>query len=546
MLVKVTSIGRLILSHHHPLFNMKNHLIIISLLNALSFSCFAQPGTLDPTFGIGGLAPLDEGLFGKIVVLSDGKIMAFGQKELPDMTYDILLRRYNKDGTPDQSFGNDGWLTIDLQGEDTNEIISETPWDIIALQDDKILIGGGCTTLDSLLNPTSFLDAFVIRLNYDGQMDTFFGNNGQLIIKLDSVPSKVEEVEVLPDEKIVLYTRLFTPNVIGDYAFIRLHENGSLDPSFGEGGISKHSEGLLNISFSDFCVHPDGEITLASHNHATTSLYHFDNTGKIDSMFGENGYVLPDISWSWEMVFQVLVDNNGKILTCGYGFLGGSTVICICRFLPNGQLDSTFNQIGYILDPIAAYDSEAYSMSIQPDGKILVGGYGIFSDLEPNWLLIRYNPDGTPDLSFGNAGYVQTDFNDPWNESINFVTITPEGKIQVTGRGSSGPIIARYNSGLMVSANGPDEYVPSQRLQLFPNPLSEDQIVRCRYYLNDNSSFTCEIWDTAGRLIYSGSTDGIAGWNDIEIHAHPLPEGGMYVLKVQSNVGTETVNFVKI
>jgi len=71
-----------------------------------------------------------------------------------------------------------------------------------------------------------------------------------------------------------------------------------------------------------------------------------------------------------------------------------------------GLLDGTFGVGGVVTTPIAAANVSVRSMATQPDGKLVVAG-----SAGGNFVVARYNPDGTLDAAFGTAGQITTDFN---------------------------------------------------------------------------------------------------------------------------------------
>ena len=100
---------------------------------------------------------------------------------------------------------------------------------------------------------------------------------------------------------------------------------------------------------------------------------------------------------------------DGRLVVAGGAWLGStSSDFQVVRYLPDGRLDPTFDGDGRAFTDFGAYES-ASALAVQPDGKILVLGnkFESVSNILPNdWVVARYNPDGTLDRAFGTAGYV--------------------------------------------------------------------------------------------------------------------------------------------
>lgn len=93
-----------------------------------------------------------------------------------------------------------------------------------------------------------------------------------------------------------------------------------------------------------------------------------------------------------------------------------------------GDVDLTFNQTGQVfMDDV---DTVATSIVVQPDGKIIVGG---FKPSGSESFLIRYQPDGSVDTTFGENGVIITNFSNS-NERVTQLLLQPDGKILVGGR----------------------------------------------------------------------------------------------------------------
>lgn len=157
--------------------------------------------------------------------------------------------------------------------------------------------------------------------------------------------------------------------------------------------------------------------------------------GTLDSTFGDNGFIMMDPGNSDDYLNALAIQPDGKILSGGTS-IKGSTYrdMIIVRHKHDGRPDSTFGTDGIVRADVDTRGDGVYSMAVQPDGKIVVAGYGedkseTFSSL----VLLRLHPDGSTDESFGTKGKVIADFAKPVWASGRDIAILPGGKILVAG-----------------------------------------------------------------------------------------------------------------
>ena len=169
--------------------------------------------------------------------------------------------------------------------------------------------------------------------------------------------------------------------------------------------------------------------------------------GMLDSSFGINGKAAVS---GFEYGSVTLIQPDGKIIAVG-GI--SERFIMLSRFNNDGSIDDTFGISGTVKTSL--HDShnfnilEAKCAALQSDGKIIVGGTGYyagaFGDEQYNFLVLRYNIDGSLDESFGDRGAVISDF-ESHEDYVRNLVIQPDGKILVGGESWVDVIIARYNN----------------------------------------------------------------------------------------------------
>ncbi len=194
------------------------------------------------------------------------------------------------------------------------------------------------------------------------------------------------------------------------------------------------------------------------------------NAGALDTTFGGTGMVSTNIDSTGDGAWSVAVQPDSKVVVAGLtGESSGPSHIAVVRYNADGSLDSTFGTGGVFIDPFGpnVIGQELYhqSVAIQADGKIVIAGQQtravttksgkttVTNDYD-DWLILRLNPNGTLDTTFGNGGQVVTRFSTNDWAGAQSVAIQPaDGKIVVAGganpstTGGYGEFaVARYNT----------------------------------------------------------------------------------------------------
>ena len=379
------------------LFSLSIMLAITSLAVLIAPNTMAYPGELDTGFNL-GVSGFDEKQVWTTILQPDGKILVGGGFTLFNGVIQNRLIRLNPDGSKDSSFNMGG------SGFDSNVIVTTT------LQPDgKILVGGSFTSFNG-----NTQDHQLIRLNPDGSKDTTFnlgvtGFNNTVILT----------TTLQPDGKILVGGDFSSFNGIPQGRLIRLNPDGSKDPSFNLGG-----SGFDNIFVRTTALQPDGKILVGG---AYTSfngipqgrLIRLNPDGSKDSSFNLGGSGFDNNN-----VVTTALQPDGKILVGGtYTSFNGIPQGRLIRLNPDGSKDPSFNLGGSGFD-----NNFVYITILQPDGKILVGGdFTSFNGNTQDHRLVRLNSDGSKDttLNLGTTGFD--------NINVIAVTLQPDGKILVGG-----------------------------------------------------------------------------------------------------------------
>jgi uncharacterized delta-60 repeat protein len=399
-------------------------------------------GALDPTFGTGGTVTTSFGgnnsfpTFAEAVKIQpDGKSVAGGFNESSGGgIYD--LARYDADGSLDSAFGNKGEVQTKFVGSSAYAYA-------LALQaDGKILLAGKVNSTFEIL-----------RYNSDGSLDSTFGNKGKVST---SFPQGAAEIRSLALEtvggvtKIVAAGDVITSSSFA-FALAGYNLNGSLDTSFGSGGlVVTNMTGRFDNTLDGIAgaVQGDGKIVVAGETAQASgepefALARYNTDGGLDATFGSGGLVFTSFGF-FAAVHAVALQPDGKIVAAGVGRASGSVTdyqhFALARYNSDGSLDTSFGRAGMVLSPSTIIGA-SNGVAIEADGKIMAAGRG--SNLivaVSGAALARYNPDGSLDTTFGTDGIVFPTF----GQQDTAVALQSDGKIVTTTINNGNFGLARY------------------------------------------------------------------------------------------------------
>ena len=430
---------------------------------------YNSDGSIDDGFGTNGVAFADFAPYGQdytasasaLVVQSDGKIVAVGTGYYYDNYNNIphyawLTARFTTTGTLDASFGTGGKQTVELGGY--------TEVNAVALQGDKIVLGGRSQ------DPVTYQQNFsLVRLLNNGGLDGSFGTGGIAAPSLGT-DTYLETLAIQPDGKIVVAGAAYVDDGTGSYtldlALARYLNDGSNDgtpdASFGTGGLVTTNLGAEENLYA--LALGSGSIVVAGNRGAddgtgnwtsdiVVARYRNDGTadGTLDASFNAGGSPAGTLVSGLagdDYANAVVVLSGGSIVVAGevYNSTAQNQDYLLARYTAGGVLDATFNPTGTPAGLLLAYYapgtwSEINALAVQPDGKVVAAGVGWKYDLGsgfyfPVMAVARFMTDGTLDGSFGTKGVAYAEFvqNNP-NMSLYVTTVAlaPEGKIVVGG-----------------------------------------------------------------------------------------------------------------
>ncbi len=290
-------------------------------------------------------------------------------------------------------------------------------------------------------------DFALVRFSPDGLLDDQFGANGIVTTEFGSKDDEGMDLAVQSDGKIVVVGNTEENSIYGDFALARYNPDGTPDLGFGVAGkviTSLSSQSAISESAESVLIQNDGKIIAAGYCAGykfATARFH--PNGSLDASFGTDGKVTTSFGSTNDKAYDAVLQPDGKIV-----LVGGTAfnAIALCRYTNSGALDGSFGVAGKVTtDAIPNKSEEAASVALQTDGKLLVAGYHLTSNNTGNFLLIRYQPNGELDQSFGSGGIVTTDFGGS-DDRATSVKVLIDGSVLLCGYAGSNFALARYSS----------------------------------------------------------------------------------------------------
>ncbi len=513
-----------------------NRIIVILFLSGISYRIFAQAGTLDPTFSGDGIVTYNFGgidVAQAMAVDDDGNIFVAGYGVPGASPYkDFAVAKFTSAGDLDPVFGGDGVVTTDFgAGYD------DFAYAIAIQPDGKILVAG--STYDGEGNKMC-----IVRYRGDGSLDGVFGDAGKLIIDFGGPDDAVRAISVLEDDNIIAggyrMEEVTATMYKRNFAAVKCNGIGILDNGFDfDGKVATPFSSDRHATAFAMGIQTDGKIVLAGYSYVgitanyQIALTRYNGDGSLDLTFDSDGMVLVSTGFALGEAFALQIQSDNKIVVAGEQYIGFDTDFMMMRFNEDGTLDNTFGTAGLYHSTYGGTEPEALNaLTILWDGRLVAAGYrGNGSGMQT--VLIRCNANGTPDPTFGTDGMVSSDLSDE-ADGATAILIQSDGKMLVCGYFDRGPdndfFVARYLSDPTTAIVNNE----ISALHISPNPVDAYCTIRI-----PNNGFI-EIRDITGKIILSKQVDAGTETFNVESFA-----SGVYSLRYFYNGKSVTERFVK-
>lgn len=411
--------------------------------------------------------------------LAGGKWVVSAMQYIPSsgatgITYFILLNTYRDGGPCDWSAQTEynmttGTITPWHGATGSNTKISYDRWVEI-----KFVIDLTANTFEEYYNSVK-IAAGEWDNNTHGTLQAIdlFGNGSSSVyyddIQIDSdtvnTDDRASDVAIQSDGKIVVVGGSIKSH--GEFAVARYNTDGSLDTSFGRGGLVTTDLAWGYSTAERVIIQPDGKILVGGDfdDRSTLdldfALVRYNADGSLDTTFGGDGIVTTNLvtdatgTRSSDRISDIALQSDGKIVVVGTSHIDpitgdSSWDFALARYDQFGNLDPTFSGDGMVITPIGTDLDRATSVAIRPDGKIVVAGHAWdLANQDYALALAQYKANGSLDLSFSGDGKQIMDISSG-NDFAESMVLQPDGKIVLVGSSFDGSrdtfLLARYNS----------------------------------------------------------------------------------------------------
>ncbi len=297
-----------------------------------------------------------------------------------------------------------------------------------------------------------------VALAASGDLDPTFSGDGKLQMDFAvGQTSRAWDVAIQPDGKIITAGETDPSSTNRNVALARFTKAGVLDATFNGTGKKVVDLGGIDFGYALVLEPVTNKIIVAGQKCSTATcdvaVMRFNPYGTLDASFNLTGKRIDDFGGGDNgSLGAVALQSDGKIVVGGYMFNKATSNydLAVYRYTKAGALDITFAGTGKKAIAVSSGRNEyGYGIAVQPvDGRIvLIGSSCDLSDANCNFVLVRLNPNGSLDPTFGTGGKQITDFGA--NDRAYDIALQPNGKMIVAGRKQVGTAtyfaLARYN-----------------------------------------------------------------------------------------------------
>ena len=418
--------------------------------NRFALARYAADGSLDASFGVGGRVTTS--IDGVVEMAYDAALCASGQIVVVGSgngARDMVVVRYNSDGSLDTSFGTDGLVITDVLNASYTDAAHAVAFD----GDGKIVVAGKTGAYGNR-------DFALVRYNTDGTLDGSFGTGGQVTTDLGSTDDLVEDL-LIDGTTIVLvgHSQVLYDTSTADFVIARYTSNGSLDPTFDGDGLVTTDFGSTTDRAYAVTLDAAGQLVVAGLTNGDSSdrglygLARYNSDGSLDTSLDVDGLVTVSAGVFSRGARDVAVDGADKIVLTGSG--QAQRGFAAVRLNDDGSLDTTWDGDGLVVTDFGSNpDNAAWSLALTTDGKVVVAGTTTISGYcgsctDRDFGVARYNNDGSLDTTWDGDGLVNTDFVSVQENVAEAVLTQPDGKMIAVGhlnRGTAPSLLMRYNA----------------------------------------------------------------------------------------------------
>lgn len=407
----------------------------LGLDNDFSLLRLTANGVLDTTFSADGKVRFGFRGIGTSAWLgllrqSDGKLIAVGDYNNGRHLVEALVR-YNANGSLDNSFGTGGWVTGSSSAyEDTGRY-----WRTAAQQADGHIVACGELSDASRI--------IIARYDANGLRDTAYASEIDLSFwsARGEVSGICRRAVALADGRILLAVQGWG----GEAFVIRLNVDGTLDSSFNNGGVFNFAYDPTRHKYASangIAVQADGKLLVGGRYRETGVTTSYDllsfrllPDGILDTSYNGTGSVFTDIAGGADSGRDIALQGDGKFVIAGYSqnLSTFNMEFSAARFLANGMPDTSFSNDGKFSAMMSGSQGNGYHFAVAGNGKTtIVGGVGDDNSSDSTLGWVRLNNAGELDKTFTGTGKKELNYPVTYDYLIAVIQ-QPDGKIVSAG-----------------------------------------------------------------------------------------------------------------
>jgi uncharacterized delta-60 repeat protein len=336
-----------------------------------------KDGRIDESFGAHGVVEEKtmpkEFLANGILKLKSGKWIVYGIVDY-SVRQDLAMIRYNEDGSLDKTFADNGKWVLNIWSKSKFTCGLE-------LENGDLLMGGRTiTNVDVNL---------LMRFHSDGQIDSSYGENGMLKLKIGKINNWLSSIFLLPKADVYL-NGMYEDSLNYCFHICKVDKNGKVDSSFGVNGIASYLRAQKLYHESSAALHPDLSIYQTALVGGKYQIVHILSNGMLDLGFGKKGVATVPLDSAWYKfnVALFLQADSNLILNCGV-LESARYRSALAKFNPGGIgiADFGYNGITLINHPKVT-NYFVSSSAMQKDGKIVNCGFVYENNISARSMII--------------------------------------------------------------------------------------------------------------------------------------------------------------
>jgi uncharacterized delta-60 repeat protein len=351
-------------------------------------------------------------------MMKSARLVSFALLALLAIHMDTAALAASSWGFLDATFSEDGKVLTNVVGDDSA--------DAVAIQDDgKIVVAG---------SGSGGTDIVVVRYTVGGALDTTFDGDGKVITDIEGEDAAFG-IAIQPDQRILVAG---ASDGAANAVVVRYESDGGLDPTFGDGGVASAPVTGGGAAL-DIGLQTDGGIVvtgIAGFASGTPQVLvvRFDASGVPDGAFDGDGIVTTPLGAGGGIGSGLAVQADDKVVVAGASFSTSNENVALLRYATDGSLDATFGNNGKRITDVGPGPDEGHDVTLQSDGKIVVGGSANFDKA----AILRYTPDGILDETFHVDGKRTIGLGGGFG-GVNGIGLLADGRIVGVGTGMPSP-----------------------------------------------------------------------------------------------------------